>query len=123
MPVKLEPRTRTLEILAFGGERAHDPRAGGAVSGDVALRVLVGDDLVVLADRDDDRALELADQRMGRRRRPSRGCTRERPSPVEPPSAHSRVTRSGHSEGSAIRSTASFGRLQAGSAALLASQL
>ena len=45
------------------------------------------------------------------------------PSPVAPPSAHSRVTRSGQSAGSAIRSTASFGRLQAGSAAWPASQV
>ena len=36
------------------------------------------------------------------------------PAPVDPPHAHSRVTRSGHSTGSAIRSTASFGRLHAG---------
>jgi len=34
------------------------------VAGDVAERVLVGDDLVVLADGDDDRALQLADEGM-----------------------------------------------------------
>src|SRR5437867_4915559 len=39
------------------------------------------------------------------------------PSPVAPPHAQSRVTRSGHSMGRAIRSTASLGRLQAGSGA------
>ena len=44
------------------------------------------------------------------------------PLPVESPNAHSRVTRSGQCAGSAMRSTASFGRLHAGSAVLLASQ-
>src|ERR687887_2161887 len=38
------------------------------------------------------------------------------PAPVAPPSAHSRVTRSGHSTGRAIPATASARRLQAGSA-------
>src|SRR5919197_917025 len=38
------------------------------------------------------------------------------PVPVEPPHAHSRVTRSGQWTGSEILSTASFGRLHAGSA-------
>src|SRR5437870_5527309 len=42
------------------------------------------------------------------------------PAPVAPPHAHSRVTCSGHSRGSAIRSTASAGRLQAGSGWLMA---
>src|ERR671937_1148991 len=37
------------------------------------------------------------------------------PLPVEPPHAHSRVTRSGQRAGSAMRSIASAGRLQAGS--------
>jgi hypothetical protein len=36
------------------------------VTGDVALDVFFGDHLVVLSDRDDDRALELTDERVGR---------------------------------------------------------
>src|SRR2546428_546895 len=42
------------------------------------------------------------------------------PAPVAPPHAQSRVTCSGQSRGSAIRSTASAGRLQAGSGSLMA---
>src|SRR2546430_1859257 len=41
------------------------------------------------------------------------------PAPVASPHAHSRVTCSGQSRGSAIRSTASAGRLQAGSGWLM----
>ena len=37
------------------------------------------------------------------------------PRPVDPPQAQSLVTRSGHVEGREMRSTASLGRLQAGS--------
>ena len=58
--------------------------------------------------------VEPADQRMARPRRRCRGCRRRRPRPVAPPNAHSRVTRSGHCDAIAIRSTASAGRLQAG---------
>ena len=50
--------------LGLGRERTDDSGAGGAVSADVALGVGVDPRLAVLAGRDDDRALHLADERM-----------------------------------------------------------
>ena len=51
-------------MLHSGASAADDAGAGGPVTADVALGVLLGDDLVVLADRDDDGALEVADERV-----------------------------------------------------------
>ena len=65
MPVKPEPSTRTLEILDSGASARTIP-AQAVPCPETSPSVSSRDDLVVLADRDDDRALELADERMAR---------------------------------------------------------
>ena len=98
---------------AGGRERADDPGARRAVAADVAE--LVGDDRDLLSVEARRRPRSRFRRRAGgRRRRRCRGCRRRRPRRSHPPSAHSFVTRSGHSAAIAIEAAASAVRLQAG---------
>ena len=124
LPVKLAPRTRTLEMRRFGREPSDDARR--MPSRDRRRRPRCPRRRRSRRSSPteiDDGALELADERMARRRPRSRGCRRARPRPSNRRSPTRASPARASASGSAMRSTASFGRLQAGSAAFPASQL
>ena len=58
------PEHANADELAVRSKRADDPRAGRPVAAEVALEVVGDDGLVVGADRDRNRALHLADERV-----------------------------------------------------------
>ena len=64
LPVKPAPRTRTLTSSQSGAKRTDDPGAGGSVTAEISLGVLVDHDFALRADRGDDGLLHLADERM-----------------------------------------------------------
>ena len=120
--MKLDPSTRTLEMLTLGASErtmpAHAvpcPETSPSVSSSAITSSSSPTEIVT--------ALSSSPTSGWLASTPESRMQTRAPSPVEPPHAHSRVTRSGHSEGSEMRSTASFGRLQAGSAVSAASQL